>query len=472
MRSEDLPDHNLKLPRKKPKPPEPQKHLWFDGWMSANGSALKGLIEATTKFISHHEEHTGTRIRKRRPVDQAVHLRSIDALVCALAHAVLVPPPTGRIAVKLGHAGKGQSRYDSPVFGKALSPLVHLLSDLDFLNLKRSTLRGEVSSIAPSPWFAQKVGEFGVQLADFGRHQDEEVISLTCNAKRYSGWADDRIGTLYREPIDYNDTPTTTKYRAELRTLNEFLKKAEIDFLDDGLEPRVDPFDRRMRRRFIILPDQQVRFNQGGRLFGGFWQQLKRERRSHIRINAEPVVVLDYGSMFTRLAYAVIGKEPPDGDLYAIPGYEGYRSGIKLAMNALLFDKSPRRSKWPKEIGIGVGDDEDAKMDRRGSAAQYEARLPTGSTVKKVRDATLSVHPHLSKAWGRQLGYQLMFLESEIMVEVLRQLANRRIPALGLHDGLLVSSSKATEAAGVMREVGREKSGLLLPVTQNEPEEE
>jgi hypothetical protein len=128
-----------------------------------------------------------------------------------------------------------------------------------------------------------------------------------------------------------------------------------------------------MRRRFIILPEQEISFDQGGRLFGGFWQQLKRERRRHIRIEGEPVAVLDYGSMFTRLAYSEIGAEPPGGDLYAVPGFEGYRSGIKLVMNALFFDKSPKRSKWPSAVGIGVGDDEEAANDPTGEAGSYEA---------------------------------------------------------------------------------------------------
>jgi hypothetical protein len=30
------------------------------------------------------------------------HLRRVEAVICNLAHAALFPPPTGRIAVKLG----------------------------------------------------------------------------------------------------------------------------------------------------------------------------------------------------------------------------------------------------------------------------------------------------------------------------------------------------------------------------------
>ena len=82
----------------------------------------------------------------------------------------------------------------------------------------------------------------------------------------------------------------------------------DIDFIDDGIAPRIDPFDRTLKRRFVILPGQPERFDQSGRLYGGFWQNLKSERRRHIRVRGEPVAVLDYGSMFTRLAYESRGN--------------------------------------------------------------------------------------------------------------------------------------------------------------------
>ncbi len=64
---------------------------------------------------------------------------------------------------------------------------------------------------------------------------------------------------------------------------------------------------------------------------------LKTDRRRQIRINGEPVTVLDYGSMYTRLAYADIKATAPEGERNAVPGLEGYRSGVKMAMNCLLF---------------------------------------------------------------------------------------------------------------------------------------
>lgn len=437
-------------------PTPPQRHQWFDPWITAQGNA-KALVGATLNLIQEHEERTHVRARRRRQADQTLHIARVEAVICNLARSVLLPPPTGRIAIMLAHRRNKRSRYDSPIMGKPMPLLIGMLHELGLLKLRLSAQFGEVSSIAPAPWFARWVAEFGIQLSDLGRNEQEEVILVTRNTR-----GKDR--SLRREQFDYRDTPKTTADREAVRTLNVFLREAEIAFIDDGRKPLIDPFERTMKRRYVLLEGQEVRFDQSGRLYGGFWQNLEKARRWHIRIEGEEVAVLDYSSMFTRLAYAALGAIPPEGDLYAIPGLEGYRSGVKMAMNTFLFDKGPRRS-WPSAMGIGVGDDDAAYEDPHGAAARYEARLPEGCTVGQFKKAALRVHPVLKNAWGRQLGFKLMHQESQILLAVLLHLASRNIPALGLHDGLLVAQSHRDIARAVMEEKGWRMTGLLLPVT-------
>jgi hypothetical protein len=452
---------------KKPKRPEPQRHQWFDAWLVAKGDGLKALVDATVAFLDHHETHTRPRTRARKPLDEAHHLKRVEVVVCNLAHAVLMPPPTGRIAVQLGNRRKGRSRYDSPVLGKPLSPLIWMLEEADFLHLNYSTLRGEVSSVAPSSWFVGKVTEHGVQLSDFGRDEAEEVVVLTRNTREMlPWWSQQGTRKLSRERIDYTDTPETNTYREAVRHLNAFLAAADIDFLDDGLEPLINPFDRTLRRRFLILPDQDECFDQRGRLFGGFWQTLKSERRRHIRIDGEPVADLDYRSMFARLAYAEVGATPPEGDLYAVPGLEGYRSGVKLAVNIFLNDAGGSRRSWPNAMGVGVGDDHDASADPSSVAASFDARLPKGYGVSATKKAILAVHPALRDAWGRRLGYRLMFVESQILIAVLLDLTSHGIPALPIHDGLMVARSMREAAKEVMTQHARLMTGIDIPVAE------
>jgi hypothetical protein len=231
--------------------------------------------------------------------------------------------------------------------------------------------------------------------------------------------------------------------RDTMRRLNGFLARADIAFIHDGAVPFVDPYDRRLRRHFNVTGEDQIRFDQNGRLFGGFWMNMKSDRRQNIRIDGEPVVTLDYGSMFTRLAYSHLNATPPGGDLYVVPGLEGYRSGVKLAMNVLLFD-SARRNAWPAEM-IGL--------------------LPDDWTVSRTKAAILKRHKPLREVWGKALGFSLMYQESEVLLSVLQDLMEQGVTALPLHDGLIVSQSSHAVAIESMGRSALALTGLEIPVS-------
>ena len=286
------------------------------------------------------------------------------------------------------------------------------------------------------------VQEAGVTLADFGRLPHEEVISLS-RKRKIGDWRESRIE---REWIDYTDTPETNAMRDDMRRINAWLEQAAISFEDDGGEP-VDVHDRVLRRLFVIHEDDPLgqRFDYSGRLFGGFWQGLQRERRVGIRIDGEQVATLDYSSMFARLAYASKGAQPPTGDLYAIPGLEDHRAAVKLGINALLFDHHTRRQ-WPK-------------IEEPGQ------RLPLGWTLGRFRRALVERHPVIAECIGRGLGFHLMHTESEIMARVLTTLLSEGVTALPLHDGMLVRRLHASKGKAAMEEVSREMTSYIVPVT-------
>jgi hypothetical protein len=205
--------------------------------------------------------------------------------------------------------------------------------------------------------------------------------------------------------------------------------------------------------------EETERFDLGGRLFGGFWTNLASGRRGSIRIEGERVADLDHSSMFARLAYAHIEAVPPSGDLYAIPGLEDYCSGVKLAFNIFLFDGQRSRRKWPNgEMGMASPNSE---------AARCEGLLPAGwESTARLRKAILDKHPALGKAFGRRLGYGLMFTESCVLMAVLEELMRRGIVALPLHDGLLCAQSRKEEAAEVMRSKAIEVTRAAIPVEE------
>jgi hypothetical protein len=323
------------------------------------------------------------------------------------------------------------------------------LHELGVIDRRRSFERGEVSSIAPSGSFQDRVRQLGIGLSEFARVEQEEVILLTLKTE----WRNGHERMSRRDRINYADTTKTRAMRQAVRELNEFLAAADITF-EDPTEPRINPYDRTMRRHFVLRgSDDCERFDRSGRLFGGFWQNLKSHRRQHIRIEGEPVAVLDFSSMFPRLAFASVNAQPPATDLYAIPGLEHCRPAVKVAFNCLLFDDF-RRRRWPEDL-----------VRRKDDASDDEV-LPDGWTVARLKGAILERHPALKPCFGSGVGDRLMHTESEVLVRVLGELKSRGIVALGLHDGLLVATSRADGVRIVMEEVAREVTSTHLPVTR------
>jgi hypothetical protein len=183
-------------------------------------------------------------------------------------------------------------------------------------------------------------------------------------------------------------------------------------------------------------------FVQGGRLWGGFWMNLKKQRRREdITIEREPIVELDYGQMALRLLYAKVGAPLPEGDLYAVPGLRS-REGVKKIINAALFsDRTQRR--MPQGARQYFGDE---------------------VTYREALTAIKQRHAPIADYFFKGLGMELMFRESEILIDVLLRVQEQGKVALPLHDGLLTSRSAAPVVKETMEEVFRRRTGIEASV--------
>lgn len=408
-----------------------QRHPWFDPWACPQGDALHDLAADIAARLDRNEEARRTRVRKRRDHVEQERELTIGVIVANLARLSLDPGETGRLAVVLGKIPLVAKRYRSPASGRLRTALLDQLEDLELVRVMRSTRRGEASSIAPETSFTALREEYRVSLADIGRLSQEETI--VARPRR------DDVASSPPALLDYPETGETEEMRAVVVALNAHIAQADIAFLGDDLGA-INTHDRHQRRLFNGPPDDPLKGN--GRLYGGFWQNLKRERRCGLRINGEETAIADYSSMFVRLAYARLGINPPAGDLYAVTGLEEHRDAVKVLTSTLFFDQRQRNS-WPKDEGLVV---------------------PPGWPLPKARAAILGRHPALRSCFGRGLGHELMRLESDITLAVLDQLWERGVVALNLHDGLIVAAGDAMTARTVMEAVGRQRTGALLPV--------
>lgn len=273
------------------------------------------LVAEVLNELTHYEEHFGLRKRARRAVDQDTFERIVAALIADLSHRALTVPE-GRVAITQSKQLLGRtSRYGSPVLSKTLPSILKMLCSPELAFAERRL--GGKSPFPPYPALQStmvagsrllsRLRERDVGREDLGTKPGGETIIL----KRAKEGHGDR-----GKWIEYQDDDVTRLYRSQMAEINGRLAAASIEFDSvAGPERHVDTTDRFLQRYF-----NNGRFNQGGRLFGGFWQGLKKKQRAAgLIIDDENVVTLDYVQMAPRILYGMAKATPPEGDAYEVP---------------------------------------------------------------------------------------------------------------------------------------------------------
>ena len=250
----------------------------------------------------------------------------------------------------------------------------------------------------------------------------------------------------------------------EMLRINEHLKQMRLRYIGNEsvlaaeLPGRktlslLTPHHRSVRRVF------KGSISRGGRLYDGFWETMPRaERFKFLTINGEPVVNVDYGQLFPRLAYALSKRTPPDGDLYDLTGadhergdWQALREGRKRMVNALISAKRPLKQ-WPG--------------DTPAEHAEVRGCFPPGTKPRDVVAAIKARHSAIAAEWFEQgRGSELQRLESDMLIAVLLRLIGLEVSALPMHDSVIVARSDGETARHVMLEEARRRTGgVEIPV--------
>jgi hypothetical protein len=146
------------------------------------------------------------------------------------------------------------------------------------------------------------------------------------------------------------------------------------------------------------------------------------DRLISLRIAGQPVAVVNWQACYLIMAFAAGGVAPRDGDLYAVAGYP--RQAVKRAISARLADEGPRYQ-FPKGLN--------------------EA-FPRGTRWADVEAGILHAHPALASTFGTGFAHRAARLESNALMLVLRDLAERGIVALPIFDAVAVPVPHAATA--------------------------
>lgn len=440
---QDAPQQELYI-----EPPTP--HRKFDPHRRPAGANLEHVATQVIGLIEEHEKATGARKRARKAEDQRRFVEQVRALVADLAHCWLTDPE-GYLDIGLSHRRLGvKNRYGADIMKESIADVVRAMKsdELTLIELSEGyphpfMPKLMASTISPLPRLQRLFKEAGVTLDDLKRIPGEEVIILRGK----------KTGPSTATEEDYEDTSETHKMRQELQAINQWLSQANL--YTDAQQDNGSPYDTQKRALQRIFNNGS--FDEGGRLYGGFWQAMKKELREDVRIDEQSVVTLDFGQMLVRLLYAEAGVAIPfGGDAYLLPPLHMSWQEFNEYSDAEKDNLSPIPREGIKLVltsAINLGKDQ-TRLPK--GAREF---IPNNYNLERVMKLVLTHHQPIAHFLGTGHGLRAMRKESDLLMDILLKLKEQEIVALPIHDAVIVPSMRKDEVQTIMAQVFHEHTG-------------
>jgi len=196
-------------------------------------------------------------------------------------------------------------------------------------------------------------------------------------------------------------------------------------------------------------------FDQGGRFYGGEYQQMGKKTRSRILINGHLTVELDFSAMHLRMLYHVKGMECRE-DPYSIPGKpQEFRKLAKLASLIAINAKSP--------LGATMALNSEIKTDKKNQDLKNTMER-IGTSAKEIMGAFRGAHPAIRKYLHSGYGVKLQNKDSMIAADILMHFTVKGIVCLCVHDSFIVEKKHEDELKQTMKEVYKNHMGFDCPI--------
>lgn len=368
----------------------------------------------------------GRRLKDSKEVLRHIKVLSLDLYVAATERLPGARRPVPRW-VGLSRA-KAAYKKDVTRYRKLFLSYRHLTGVLDDLIAlgyvrqhigftNRDTGYGRQTRIRARKKLLQLMEQFAVPR-EAGKTDIPEIIILR-----------DKFGN----DIEYVDTDETVQWRANLQRINDRIAGLRIRLrITDG---EFHKLNRRMRddpeRGAIDYGQIQLRrifnngsFREGGRFYGGWWQNIPREYRPFLNINHKDAVEFDYSGLHVRMLYAIERLAIPD-DPYDLD--EIARNDQKEALLVMINAESHVRALR----GLG-----------RGTFRERKALLT------KLQER----HKPIEKYFYSGEGIKLQFLESCMAESVMLKMLAINRPILPVHDSFIMRTGLNKELEVAMNE--------------------
>lgn len=238
------------------------------------------------------------------------------------------------------------------------------------------------------------------------------------------------------------DTPEVDRICEQIRTINVFLEQVVIT----GGEHQG------FYRGFEHGDQPGFHWNKGGRLYSigpDNYQRMKEADRLRMTLNGEGVVEIDIKSSYLTILHGRAGVTLDlSADPYSLPGVP--RDVVKGWLVATLGNQK-HLTRWPYHHA-------EEYLEKTGRSLSRDYPISCIKAAMTTKYQILSEMERLDASWA-----DLMFMESEAIIQTMLNLIDQGIPSLPVHDSLLVPLS-AMDLACDLLEVSYQDVAGIKPV--------
>jgi hypothetical protein len=404
----------------------------FKGFDWSEHQNVKRLIDMIYGEYAAWYKGTGTGKRLSDPNKTKRHL----------THFVLEAYRTYKASPELAmgvHLGKGYYEKTDRYHPNHLAyrPVEHVtdfLEAADYLELPfgKSTYQPDPAKRITTRYRAKTelvalCDEHGINPYMIVPYEDPEVIILRKKKKH---------GQSTGDLVDYEETSFTRLSRKNLKKINKYIADHHINLdISDEQEavlrlrmleqddPAKDKYLDYTKLRMTRIFNNSS-FEQGGRFYGPWWQQIPSDFRHLITINSKRTVELDYSGMHFAIMYAALGMDTPMEDPYDLDGYGGHLRGhIKKAFNIIVNCAGRKQA-------IGT-------IDGRIEKGELSAELGDGD---RLIQAFIDTHPLIKDKIASGEGVYGQFTDSRIAERIMLKGIDIGLCILPIHDGFITTA--------------------------------
>jgi hypothetical protein len=253
-----------------------------------------------------------------------------------------------------------------------------------------------------------------------------------------------------KQDINYDDTPKTEEFRSNLTKINDCFVKhwADLRIEDTGVaklseritqDPDKQPID--LSKRTLTRIFTNGSFEEGGRFYRGWWQNVPSEYRKFITIDESVTTEYDFSQLSPHMLYFAYNHELGEVDAYDRVLDGEHRDVVKQAFNAMVQSSSPLNQK-PDKINM-----DGLEMDWR-----------------ELRQRILDAHNPIQDLFFTGIGNKLQFKDSCVAESVMLQFAKQSQVALPIHDSFIMREGFAGDLEEAMRRAFYDEFQADIPI--------